>query len=978
MKIKHFVLLTMCSLFCFSGCFFNKEQPQNSGETSSTESTSQEEIVVPTTPMITVNQSTVTFCVGETFTLIAAADNIENPIFSWAIDGDAAADVVSVAQNGNTATITALKVGETKLIASIEHDGHVYFKSVIVTVQEDSDVALVLSDNIGFDKNGYHVRLSTISTENGDTTSIVPVVTAYKNNKIVAMDNFTWSSDDAGVVAINDNTFTSVSEGETSIDGSCVIDDVHYSVKISVEVYRPKIALDEDFVVEVENLSPLNISSQIKGITRDVVYNGESVGTFDGQSGVITLWKESLPQTASQMGEDRTLSIETSLASYLINVDLYTKIIHTKEDFEGMAALAKNAAWYDAALWDGYFVLGDDIIYNGMFQSKIADIESLWAAGGGSWYNGGLYGFKGVFDGKGHTIEGISIDNGSNMGSVFGVLHIDGVIKNVSFMKSSVAANSSLVCCAGGGSIENVYIQYVSIGKGSQHYEGDGSVNNYCGSFFSFKEPTATANVSNCVIDVSRASFNPKTAVKIVGSEYVSIKNVFVIGGTKAQQSASNATLAFSSVIDFVNDANAQSRYKKFDSDFWSMENGVPVSKTVYAEVCNQDVAFTEKIDYLAAGTSYQFSLNNDYAMLTCNSEYVVINGSEISVSQDAVHGEEVVITATSIFDETKSDTFTCTLSVIDWANCVDLTAEKNTAFYDITEKKVYFAELSAKVPDEVLYFINPDATKATFADDGDEAKEIIAVTKDAFYKFNCQSVTKVIATAADLQYMRKDYTVSSYGNQGCYDGVITGTFVLINDIDCSGLELPNTGRYWENSRGFGSTFDGRGYTISNLSIGENGLFGVLSYATIKNVNFTNVKLKTADQGAYVSLFASRAFNSLIENVSMQFVEYIAGDSVYHCSGLMVYETTFDCLFKDVTIDISQVSGVSYLTECFYGADIPYRSENKSEYANITVIVADENAIPVFAYNDAKGTVEDIVEYPDGFTFQDASGNVLE
>lgn len=977
MKSKYFVLLTICSLFCILGCSCKREQPQSgSSDSSSTESTSQEEIIISTTPIISVNQDALTLSVGQTYTLVAEAENVESPVFTWSVDGDCAEDIVSISQSGNTATVTALKVGETKLVATMEHDGHLYFRSVEVTVKEDSGVALVLSDNIGFDNNGYHVDLSTLSTENGDTTSIVPIVTAYKNNKIVAVDDFVWSSENTEIVSVDGNKFVSASEGSTKIIGACTIEGEQYTVEISVNVYRPTISLGEKFVVELENLETLHLHGELKGITRDVLYNGKSVGAFDSQAKTVTLTKSKLPTDAASLGENRQFVIETSLASYLVDVDLYTKIISNKEEFDNLATLSKRACYNDDAIWDGYFVLDSDIEYNGLFESRLADTASLWNAVGGSWSNGGLYGFKGVLDGKGHSIEGLSINNGSNMGGLVGVLHIDGVIKNLSFTKASVAANSSLVCGAGGGTVENIYIQYDSIGKGAQHYEGDGSVNTYCGSFFSFKEPTATANVSNCIIDVTNAFFNTDTEIKIVGSEFVSIKNVFVIGGTDALRADSNATLAFQSVMDFVNDSNAQGRYKKFDENFWALADGVPVSQNIFEKVSDQAVHFTETTEYLVAGTAYKFALDNSYAVITSNNENVAINGSVATVSGSVTSGEQVVITATSIFDATKTDTFTCSLLAIDPANCVDLTSEKETAFYDITEAKVYLAELGAKINDEVLYFVDTDFATPIYGKDGDPTQTIIAVAKDKYYKFNCQSVTKVLSKAEDLHYVRRDYTVSSYGNSGCYDSVLTGTFVMINDIDCSDLVLGNSGTYWENSRGFQGTFDGRGYTISNLSVSKNGLFGALSYATIKNVTFTGVKLKAADQGAYVALLSNRVFNTLVENVVMQFSEYVASTDVYHSSGLMFYETSFDCTFKNVTIDISQVSGVRYVTECFYEADIPYQSQDKSTYENITVIVANLDEAPAFAYKSAQDSTENIVPYPDGFTIRDVEGNV--
>lgn len=667
MKNKYFVLLTICSLFCILGCSCKREQPQGgSSDTASTESTSQEQIVIKKEPNISLNQDSVTLGLGESYTLTATVTNVENPIFVWAVDGDYPEDVISLSQANATASITALKVGETKVILSMEYDGHVYFKSVLVTVKENSDVALVLSEDIGFDDNGYHIDLSTLPTAQGDETSIAPLVTAYKNNKIVPIDSFTWQSENSNVVKIDGNKFVSVGEGDTNIIGVGLIGGEEHSVKISVNVYRPTIQLTEKFVVELENLSTLNLVSAIKGTVKDVLYNGESVGVFNTHSKTISLTKSKLPTDAASMGENRQLWLETSLARYTINIDLYTLCISNKAEFDNMANLSKKACVTNAALWDGYFVLDDNITYNDLFKSKIADLDSLWAAVGGSWSNGGLYGFKGVFDGKGHKIEGIRIDSGNQLGAIFGVLHIDGVVKNVSFINASVAANSGLVCGAGGGSIENVYIKYTSMGKGTQHYEGDGSVNTHCGSFFSFKEPTATANVSNCIIDVTEAELNVEASIKIVGSEYASIKNVFVIGGTKALQAASNATLAFDSIIDFVEDSNAQSRYKKFDSTFWALEGGAGISNSIYNDVCGLDVHFIETTESLLSGTSYKFVLDNQYVKITSNNPNVTITNGVAYIAESIVSGETVTITATSIFDNTKQASFTCTLVAAD------------------------------------------------------------------------------------------------------------------------------------------------------------------------------------------------------------------------------------------------------------------------------------------------------------------------
>lgn len=982
MKSKYLILLAMSLGFCALGCSCAKEQPQGeSSSSSSMESNEQEENVALESPVISVSQSAVTIGVGDTFTLSASAKNIENAAFLWTVDGDFDNGTVAITQDGNNALVKALKVGQTKLVVSMEYDGHTYYRSVAVTVKESSDVTLVLGDNVGFDKDGYFVRLSMLTTDT-DKTSILPLVTAYKNNEIVSLESFAWASEDTDVVTTDGNRFFSENEGKTTVVGSGIVDGKTYTVKVAVEVYRPTIALDESFTVEVEDLKTLGLSSDVRGIGGDVLYNGGVVGSFDEQSKQITLSKDKLPTTAALLGDDLVLTLETSLANYTVTADMYTKIIRSKDELDGMAELAK-AASKDQAQWDGYFVLGEDIVYNGLFKSKLADIDSLWTAVGDNWSNGGMYGFKGVIDGKGHKIEGMEIDNNMALGGFVGVLHIDGVIKNISFTNASVGANSSLVCGTGGGSVENIYIQYASIGKGLQKYEGDMSINTHCASFFGFKEPTATANVSNCVVDSTKAVINDSVSIKLAGSEYAAMKNVFVIGGSDEQRAKSNATLAFPAILDFLESTNAQGRYKKFNDTFWSLVGGAPVSQAVYEEIKDKDVHFKERVEYLVSGTEYKFAVDNDYAIVTSDSTLVSISGGVATVSKNALGGESVTFTVTSVFDSNKTDTFTCTLAVSNWGNVVDLT-EQGNAFYDITENKVYFAELGESYPalKNTLYFLNDDYTAAAFAEDGGTST-VYAIGKDAVYKLHCTSVTKVISKATDLHYVRRSKTTSSYGVPGCYDGTLTGTFVLIDDIDCTDLVLEDTGKYWENSRGFQGTFDGRGYEIFNLTVGKNGLFGNLSYATVKNVTFTGVNLKAAD-GTYVGLLANSVFNSTIDNVSMQFDSYVEGATIGATSGLMFYETSYDSTFTNLTLDISKLSGVKYLTESLYEdydpasdqvKDPPYQSVHKSTYANITVIVKDVNDVPAFAYKmDKNGYTE--VDYPDGaFTFQEPKDN---
>ncbi|MBQ4099458.1 MAG: hypothetical protein IJC87_05000 [Clostridia bacterium] len=941
MKIKFLILALVLSLACAFGFACKKPSSESTSDSASESNNLKADVT------ISVNQNCIVLGVGDEYVLTAQADGAENAEFTWVFDGDSATDVVSLLPDGNSVKVKGEKIGQTKLVALLSYGEHTYYESVSVTVSQGGDVVLVPSANVGFGDDGYLVSLSTLDTETDDI-SLVLGVTAYKNNKVATISSFTWKSLDDTVANFNGNTVYSVGEGSTTIVGEFVISNKTYQLEIAVEVYRPQISLDEHFVVEIENLSSLSLSNdaQIKGEYKSVCYDGQSVGDYDQISSEINLDKDKLPKESKALGDGKVITLETTKASYLIDVDIYTKILTTKEDFDGFYVYAKSAN-PNPAIWDGYFVLGNDIAYNGLFKSKIADLDSLWSAVEGLWSNGGLYGFKGVLDGKGYCIDGLSVGDGTSMNSIFGVLHIEGVVKNISFTNASVAANSSLVCAAGGGSIENVYVEYSSMGLGTQHLEADGeTINNHSATFFGFKEPTPTANITNCVIDVLNADFNPDASIKIVGSyDGVAIKNVFVIGGTEELREKSNATLSFESVYDFVGDPNAQSRYKKFDGEFWSHATNVAISNNVFEKVKNLGVNFTKEIENIVKGTAYKFTVDNKYVEISTQNTNVSIKGGVVSILDSAEKDERIEIVATSLFNKNISTTTDFKVKELDLSNFVDLTDKEDVVYYDTTEKKVYEAKLSEDIG-ETLYYVNEDFSAVTFNRVGETQKAIFAVCSDKIYKVNCKSVTKVISKKEDLHYVRRNYTLSG----GQYDGKILGEFVMVNDIDATGLVLANTGIYFENARGFCGSFDGLGYTISNLTLGEGGLFGNLgTNATVKNVKFTNVNLSS---GTYTALLANSIFNATIENVTAHFSNYVQGALPRECSGLLFWEMSWDSAFINVTLDISDLSqDVDRIADLTYSAKTALASL-KSTYDNFVVIKKDGAKDPKFAYEN--------------------------
>lgn len=109
----------------------------------------------------------------------------------------------------------------------------------------------------------------------------------------------------------------------------------------------------------------------------------------------------------------------------------------------------------------------------------------------------------------------------------------------------------------------------------------------------------------------------------------------------------------------------------------------------------------------------------------------------------------------------------------------------------------------------------------------------------DQFVSFPVCIASMVIESAGDLLKATQ------------MEGADKGYFVLANNIDCSELSEPvcftdkavfetNLG---QNRAGFLGGFHGMGYTISNLTVPENGLFGCIAASGIvRNVAFKNVQ----------------------------------------------------------------------------------------------------------------------------------------
>ena len=140
--------------------------------------------------------------------------------------------------------------------------------------------------------------------------------------------------------------------------------------------------------------------------------------------------------------------------------------------------------------------------------------------------------------------------------------------------------------------------------------------------------------------------------------------------------------------------------------------------------------------------------------------------------------------------------------------------------------------------------------------------------------------VSKVIDEASDLAYFKITNDVDGQGNASNVSGNFDGYYVLGKDIDAAGnthttgingIAVANKVFIYNNFTdcGLTGTFDGNGHTISNLSIGSGGLFGVINEGTVKNLGLSDISFYSSDAAA----LAWYTYGGSIENVYIDVTE---------------------------------------------------------------------------------------------------------
>lgn len=261
-------------------------------------------------------------------------------------------------------------------------------------------------------------------------------------------------------------------------------------------------------------------------------------------------------------GKKEIVVTDDSGKTITIAATLVSKILKNATDYANWIKIA-NACETENKILGGYFKLGANITVETMVTFERYDVD-------------GLYGFKGVFDGCGYALDGLTAT-----GNAFiSCMTKDGVLRNIAFTNAKVAGESNFLCSGGLGTIENVYVQYVSISAGS---DNNGTIYNHC------RLGQEGGKITGIFVDASQAALSGTGAsFRLIGGNNNGYNGIFAVCPenytiTQARDTgtfADHAVCAFADFAGLKANATTQGVLKGWNSTYWTIVDGVPVFAT--------------------------------------------------------------------------------------------------------------------------------------------------------------------------------------------------------------------------------------------------------------------------------------------------------------------------------------------------------------------------------------------------------------
>ena len=472
--------------------------------------------------------------------------------------------------SGGKGTIENVYVQYTEISAGSQHNGtianfvdgcamrNVFVDASKATVVGSGSTFRILTSNA---KSGFGGVFGVCPSENynpeqsiGDRGNNYEAIAYFANFDELKANETTQKK----LASWNNNGFWIVNDGIPAPEKYVV-----NSIDLGAKDIDLDILVDNDTVKLNDNA--LEIDCTAAGFTfgnvASVTMEGNAIDTsgFTFANGKLAVARSAF---GFNYGEKEIVVTDDSGKTITIAATLISKVLKNATDYANWIKIA-NACETENQILGGYFKLGANITSATMVTFERWDVD-------------GAYGFKGIFDGCGYAIDGLTAT-----GNAFiSCMTKDGVLRNIAFTNAKIAGESNFLCSGGLGTIENVYVQYVSISAGSDY---NGTIYNHC------RSEQDGGKITNVFVDASQAVISGTGAsFRLLGGSNTGYNGIFAVcpeGYTITQARdtgtfADHAVCAFADFDELKANETTQSVIKDWNSAYWTIVDGVPVFLT--------------------------------------------------------------------------------------------------------------------------------------------------------------------------------------------------------------------------------------------------------------------------------------------------------------------------------------------------------------------------------------------------------------
>ena len=535
----------------------------------------------------------------------------------------------------------------------------------------------------------------------------------------------------------------------------------------------------------------------------------------------------------------------------------------------------------------GYYRLTQDITYTYSASYGANITQDL-----------GVYGFKGVVDGKDSSgnVHTIKYDSVSWSNGIFGMIGVGGTIKNVKFSgKYSGNQAPFIAATIVGATFENVQFD---ISGGREQIAGmNGMITKCmaCGSTFK----NVTINAEGVIID---SLFG--------GSQYAGYKTEkpcyfdnFVINADEvlelAHEKSTDADLKSNSIysVDGIK-GNLSKTSDETSVVHLSNKYGYLTIDDEFADAEIVSVTFDGKVitDFVRVNGMIKFALSDLFTEGNFGIKEVEVNLiTERGINVRLKHGvdvrSELVVVDFSTVQNIVLSNEKIALSLNDTEGDYSACTNVNSIMYGSYNFGTDLSALDVSAIAEIYELHGENKTLEVFASNG---------AKNILIRIPVTIITKEIKTFDELM---QSVTVrnNAVDKNGAY-------YTLGNDIDAEGKTIYTflgengstiTPEYCDLGKGFAGTLNGKGYKVYNLNLDSSGIFRGMKDATVKNISFEIANYSEKTQGA--ALFASNVQDCLFEKVTVTVTKAINMETNNN-TGLLVAQQTKGTTFKSVNI----------------------------------------------------------------------------